>query len=157
MSHTVDANSKMILKRSIGVDITALSLDLSLSNLFWALDGGRTLEVIAVEEGYEIDVLLERANQLIKSGLVEQVQKTAASGSQKLVRAMVKELSKAVGPIADILIEDIAEEAGCDLRHLSLHQMERLVQHLAKEIRPKEKAETFYTNMRSLIEQSYRS
>lgn len=157
MSYTADGISKMILKRSPGVDTAELSLDLSLSNLFWALDGVRSLEILAQDEGYEMDIIFDRANQLMNQGLVEEVVQRAPPGGQYLSQILAKELSKAVGPIADILIEDVVEETGCDLQNIKPHQMENLVRKLTREIGPKQKAEDFYQRMRSLIGQINRS
>ncbi len=148
----------MVLKRSQGIDTANLSLDLSLSNLVWALDGIRTIEAIAREDGYNLDVLVERAGQLLAMGLVEKVvDNSRRIADHSFVQELTRQLSTAIGPIADLLIEDIAQEMGLDLNSFPLYQLDNFIALLSKEIRQKEKADTFVENMRDFIKEKYRS
>ncbi|MDX1709483.1 MAG: hypothetical protein R3274_12840, partial [Desulfobacterales bacterium] len=64
---------------------------------------------------------------------------------------LMAHLSLAVGPIAQVLIEDEVENLGCELSRFPGHRVAELIDKLAQEIRREEKKNEFIEKMAAKI------
>ncbi len=70
MKLTTEEMVGMVLMHAEHVDISNLGLNLHLTNIFWALDGSRTVKAIARQDRYDLNDLADKINTLIEKGLV---------------------------------------------------------------------------------------
>lgn len=151
MDKSLQELSEMTFKQSENVDISDLSLDIKMLNIFWAMDGSRNLKTVAREEAYDLEELAASVQNLMSMGALEA---KAMEGfvAKETLDILTQNLSQTIGPVADILVEDTISDMGHSLSSLPNHKLEQLVNQLAMEIRDEERSESFKSSMAHLIE-----
>jgi hypothetical protein len=89
--------------------------------------------------------------KLMQNGLVEKVDKETVTLDLDFFDYLVAQLSLAIGPIAQVLIEDEIHKLGHEISQFPGHRVADLIRNLAREIRRKEKKEVFLKMMASKI------
>jgi predicted transcriptional regulator len=145
--------SAMVFKRVVREDIKKIPLDHQTLNVFMELDGKVSLKTVAQKAGLNMGTVRQVIARLIQNGLVEKVDPKVILLDKDFFDYLVAHLSVAVGPIAEVLIEDEVEKLGHKLSRFPGHRVAELVDNLAREIRREEKKTAFLNMMAAKIKQ----
>ncbi len=135
--------SQVVFKRSEKANLSDHKLDVTLQNVVWAMDGKRSLDVIAREDHYDLEDLSEKANQLLMLGVIEPHKSSHATIDQTFVHFLSRQLSKSIGPVTSILISDTAEALGHPLTMFPVNKLPHLIDLLSQEIQGNEDKAAF--------------
>jgi len=143
--------STMVFKRVVRQDIGEFPLDHQMLSVFMALDGKAPLGAVARKTGLNMSSMREIIAKLMKNGLVEKEDQKIVMLDKDFFDYLMAHLSLAVGPIAQVLIEDEVENLGCELSRFPGHRVAELIDKLAQEIRREEKRNEFIEKMAAKI------
>jgi hypothetical protein len=149
MKVSIDKFAELIIKRSEMVDVSNLSLNIHLANIFWALDGTRTVQAIARQENYELQDLIKNISLLIEKGMVY-VSDIGDIVDQVRMDSIKENLARIVGPVASIILENTICEMDRQVTTFPVHEIDRLVDLIAEKIKPDDKAKEFKQSMTNL-------
>ena len=130
--------SDVYYRKVISKNNDAVSLDADMIRLLIAVDENKNLYQIAEEVDMGSLAFKTALSKLLDQGLIEPVQKDIPVLDQTFIETLRIHLSRAIGPMAEILIEDIAEEMEVDPAAIPVSQAAELIAHLSLEI-PDEK------------------
>jgi predicted transcriptional regulator len=140
-----------VFKRIVRDDIGEYPLDHKMLTVFMELDGKAPLGVVARKAGLNMSTMREIIAKLMQNGLVEKVDKETVTLDKDFFGYLVAQLSLAIGPIAEVLIEDEIHELGHEISRFPGHRVADLLHNLAREIRRKEKKDVFLKMMATKI------
>ena len=143
--------SAMVFKRIVRKDIGEFPLDHQMLSVFMELDGKAPLGAVARKTGLNMSSMREIIARLMKNGLVEQEEQKITTLDREFFEFLMAQLSLAVGPIAQVLIEDEVENLGYELSRFPGHRVTELIERLAQEIRREEKKDVFLKLMAAKI------
>ena len=143
--------SAMVFKRIVRKDIGEFPLDHQMLSVFMELDGTAPLGAVARKTGLNMSSMREIIARLMKNGLVEQEEQKITTLDREFFEFLMAQLSLAVGPIAQVLIEDEVENLGYELSRFPGHRVTELIERLAQEIRREEKKDVFLKLMAAKI------
>lgn len=143
--------SSMVFKRAVRQDIGEFSLDHQMLSVFMELDGKAPLGAVAQKTGLNMSSMREIIAKLMQNGLVEKVDPKIVMLDKDFFDYLMAHLSLAVGPIAQVLIEDEVENLGYELSRFPGHCVAELIDNLAQEIRRQEKRNVFLKMMATKI------
>ena len=143
--------SSTVFKRIVRDDIGEYPLDHKMLTVFMELDGKAPLGVVARKAGLNMSTMREIIAKLMQNGLVEKVDKETVTLDKDFFDYLVGQLSLAIGPIAQVLIEDEIHNLGHEISRFPGHRVADLVYNLAREIRRKEKKDVFLKMMATKI------
>ena len=135
--------SAMVFKRVVRQDIGKFQLDYKMLSVFMELDGKAPLAVVAQKTGMNMSSMRDVIAKLMQNGLVEKADREMVMLDKDFFDFLVAHLSLAVGPIAQVLIEDEVENMGYELSGFPGHRAADLIDNLAQEIRREEKKDVF--------------
>ena len=101
-------------RKVIRADNDEISLDADMIRLLIAVDESKSLNQIAEEVDMSNTAFKIALSKLLRQGLIEPVQKDLLVLDKSFLEALRINLSKAIGPIAEILIADATEEMQVD-------------------------------------------
>jgi len=143
--------SSTIFKRIVRDDIGEFPLDYQMLAVFVELDGKAPLRTIAQKANLNMSTMREIIAKLMRNGLVEKVDKKIVTLDKDFFDYLVYHLSLALGPIAQVLIEDEIHDLGLEISRFPAHRVAELVDNLAREIQRKEKKTVFLKMMAAKI------
>jgi len=139
--------SYMIYQCSIPNDLLEFTCDSHMLKVLTALDGATNLGGVAKKAGLPIKMAIAAAAQLLKYKLIEPSSDAAQGLSQEFMIYLHEQLSAAVGPIAEILVEDASRELGYTPDTLPAFKAAELVELLAQDIQRDDKRIAFQQSM----------
>lgn len=148
-----DELANMVFQRVTRNDHGEFSMDSRMLTLLMEIDGKRSLGEIALKRRLQIKELKSTLSRLLQLKLIMPVQPAVSTIDQDFLNFLRLQLSQAVGPIAEILIEDAIADLGHNLSSFPTNQVAELVDLLSKEIQREDKAMTFKQNIVSKIRQ----
>ena len=154
MDYSLQELSGMVFRKSENVNISDLSLDIKMQNIYWAMDGSRDLKTVARDDAYDLEELAENVQNLLKMGVLETSQVIPGVVDKETLDILIQNFSRAIGPMADIIVEDTISDMGYSLSSLPNQRLEQLINQLALEIRDVEASENFTSSMTHLIKPS---
>jgi hypothetical protein len=98
------------------------------------IDENKDLLQISNEAGLDISMLNQILSKLLKLKLIEPVEKRGRFLSNKFLGDLRSNLSQAVGPMAQILIEDTVAEMELKMSEIPEHQAAELISNIAQEV-----------------------
>jgi len=119
-------------------DSDEISLDANMIRLLIAVDENKSLYQIADEVDMETTSLKTTLSKLLKQGLIEPVKKDIPYLDRAFLEALRVNLSKIIGPMAEILIEDVVADMNLINSEIPKNQAAELINNLSLEI-PEEK------------------
>lgn len=119
-------------------DSEEISLDADMIRLLIAIDENKSLYKIAEEVDMETTTLKKTLSKLLEQGLIEPVKKNVPYLDRFFLEALRINLSKAIGPMAEILVEDVVAEMNLNISEIPVNQAAELINNLSLEI-PDEK------------------
>ncbi len=148
--------SGLVFKPVVRDDLGNFSLDGHMLSLLMALDGKKNLGTISQKTGLSMAAIRDIAGKLLDLKLIEPIESAAAWVDRDFIDYLVAELSIAIGPLAEVLVEDGVEDLGCTLRTLATHRAAALINLLSQEIQREEKRAEFKQRMvRKIKEKGY--
>jgi predicted transcriptional regulator len=145
--------SSMVFKRVVRQDIGEIPLDHQMLSVFMEMDGKAPLDTVAQKTGLNMSSMREIIAKLMQNGLVEKVAQEIVMLDKDFFEYLVAHLSLAIGPIAQVLIEDEVENLGYELSRFPGHCVAELIDNLAQEIRREAKKNVFLKMMATKIRQ----
>jgi hypothetical protein len=135
--------AKLVPKIVKNQDIAQHQIDIKLKNVYWAIDGIRTLGEIATEGMYEPTVLIDLVKKLMDMGLVmvgNDVKKFTDSGFFDFLSDLLK---KELGPMGEIVLEDAVATLGFGKNNFPESNIPKLINLLAADMGDAGKADSF--------------
>ena len=128
-----------------------IRLDADMIRLLIAIDETKELEQIANEVGMDHARLNTTLSKLLELKLVEPVQTDIPCLDNAFIRALKINLSQAVGPMAEILIDDVAADMNLSVSQIPIAQAAEFISTLSLEIPDEDSSVQFKKAMLELI------
>jgi hypothetical protein len=143
--------SNMYYRKVIRTDNDEISLDADMIRLLIAIDENKSLNQIAEEVDMSGSEFKSTLSRLLEQGLIEPVQKKLMVLDKSFLEMLRVNLSKAIGPIAEILIEDVAEEMQLEPSAIPINQAAELITQLSLEVPDEESQIQFKKSMITIL------
>jgi len=145
--------SGQVFQRITKADLGEFSLDGKMLNILMSLDGQKDLAGIAEQQGLDLDTVQQVMSRLVDLGLAERVETDSSSVDQEFLDYLTNQFLEAVGPIATVLMEDVARDLGYELANLPGNRAAELIIQLSQEIQQEERRNRFKQNMLNMIKE----
>ena len=139
--------STMVFKWLLRDELGDFSLDQTMLTVFMELDGQKNLSAVARKVGLNMSSMREVISKLLQLKLIEKVEEKILFLDNDFIEYLFGQFSLAVGPIAQVLIEDEIQDLGFTLSQFPTQRVAELVDRLSREIRRDEKKSDFKRNM----------
>ena len=139
--------SALVFKPVVRDDLGNFSLDGHMLTVLMALDGKKNLGQVAQNTGLNMATLREAVGKLAGLKLIEVVQDTQNVIDHDFMRYLISEMSIAIGPLGEVIVEDGLEDLGFNQTNFPTHRAAELINLLAQEIQREEKRTEFKQNM----------
>lgn len=143
--------SKLVLKRTVRADLGEVSLDSEMLQVLMELDGTKNLGQVARSLNMNMKNLRVILTKLYKLHLCETAKDSIPSLGRDFFNYLSSELSRAMGPIADVVIEDEISEMGENQAKFPAHRAAELVDMLARQILREERKVAFQQAMVKML------
>ncbi|MFZ1983630.1 MAG: hypothetical protein WAU91_04405 [Desulfatitalea sp.] len=147
MQPSIADMAHIVYQCSIPKDLMECTCDSYMLKLLVSLDGGATLAAIAKKLGLPIKSVSEAANRLLALKLIAPADGVAIHVDQSFMDFLKEQLSIAVGPIAEIIIEDTIKDFGFAMTSFPTYKVADLVALLAQEIQHEDHRRAFQQKM----------
>jgi len=137
----------LVFRRAQGTGETQFTMTTQMIDILAAMDGQRNLGELVQQTGVDIGTVKSVAAQLLNAKLVELVKSEPPAVDNEFTAFLLREMSLAIGPLAEVVIEDAMHDLGCPEGPLPQGRAAELVDLLSKEISRPEKRSQFQTNM----------
>ncbi|UCF86146.1 MAG: hypothetical protein JSV50_11100 [Desulfobacteraceae bacterium] len=137
----------LVFKRVVRKDIGEFSLDSDMLRVLMELDGRQNLGEVAKKTNVNMGVIRKVMPKLLQLKLVQLVESAVSMLDEDFFDYLQAELSLAIGPIAEVLVEDALNDLGHQRTQFPSHRAAELVDLLAREIQREEKMVQFKQNM----------
>ena len=141
----------LYFRKVIRKDSKEISLDADMIRLLLAIDENKSLYQVAGEVDMETTTFKHTLSKLMKQGLIEAVKKDAPVLNEHFLGQLQANLSRAIGPMAEILIEDIVAEMELSISEIPIQQAAELINNLSLEIPDDEYRIQFKRSMLDII------
>jgi hypothetical protein len=145
--------SGMVFKRLSRNDTGEISLDGRMLSVLMELDGKKNLSAVAKQTGMSMNDLRSIISRLLELNLIEPLENAKPVLDKDFLSYLNSELANAIGPVAEVIIEDSASELGYDLSKFPGNRAAELIDLLAREIQKEDKKNTFKQNMLNKIKE----
>ena len=139
--------SSMVFKQVVTGGMGDITLDSGLLNVFMELDGKKNLGMLAQKTGLNMGEIREAVSKLLKMKLVESSTENVLMVDGEFFNFLNAQLSLAVGPIAEVLIEDEIVNMGHGIANFPASKAAELVEMIAMTIEHEEKRSVFKVSM----------
>ena len=139
--------SSMVFKQVVTGGTDDITLDSSLLNVFLELDGKKNLGIIAQKTGLNMGDIRDIVSRLLQLKLVEPAAEAILMADDDFFNFLNTQLSLAVGPVAEVLIEDEIANMDHDSSKFPVFMAAELVEILAMAIKREEKKSAFKLSM----------
>lgn len=127
--------SMLVVKRSEQSDLFDRLQDIQSLNILMLLEHPKTVTAATQEAGYKVEDVKDQLESLIKDGLLKVIDGKGIVLDAGFISYLEKQLTQAVGPLAAMLLEDVAWDLGYDINYFPFSQTTSLCGLLAKEIK----------------------
>ena len=141
----------LFFRKIIRKDSDEISLDADMIRLLIAIDENKSLHQIAEEVEMETTTLKKTLSKLLNQGLIEPVKKDIPYLDRVFLEALRINLSKVIGPMAEILIEDVVAEMELKTSEIPVNQAAELINNLALEITDEKDRIEFKKSMLNIL------
>ena len=139
--------SRMVLRRTVSADLGEVSLDSQMLQVLMELDGKKTLGQVAQSLNISMKDLRTVLGKLHDLKLCEPAKENMPTLGKDFFDFLSNQLSRAMGPIADVVIEDEINGMGEDPKFFPAHRAAELVDLLARQILREERKVAFQQAM----------
>ena len=138
-------------RKVIRKDSNEISLDADMIRLLIAIDENKSLYQIADEVEMEEAALKKNLSKLLEQGLIEPVKKDLPVLDKIFLQALKINLSRLIGPMAEILIEEVVLDMELTAPEIPVHQAAELITALSHEIPDEVKRIEFKKSMMDIL------
>jgi len=138
-------------RKVIRKDTDEISLDADMIRLLIAIDENKSLYQIAGEVEMQAVTLKKNLSKLLEQGLIEPVKKDLPVLDKIFLQALKINLSKTIGPMAEILIEEVVSDMELTAPEIPVHQAAELITALSHEIPDEIKRIEFKKSMMDIL------
>ena len=143
----------LYFRKVIRKDSDEISLDADMIRLLIAIDENKSLYQIAEEVDMQATTLKTTLSKLLDQGLIEPLKRDISYLDHLFLEAMRINLSKAIGPIAEILIADVVEDMNLKASEIPTNQAAELINNLSLEIPEEKNRIEFKKSMLAILNQ----
>jgi hypothetical protein len=143
--------SDIYYRKVIRADNDKVSLDADMIRLLIAINESKSLYQIADEVDMDNSSFRQALSRLLDQGLIEPVQKDIPVLDESFLESLRINLSKAIGPMAEILIADVTEEMDLDPDRIPVNQAAEMITHLSLEVPDEENQIQFKRSMITIL------
>jgi len=143
--------SDIYYRKVIRADNDKVSLDADMIRLLIAIDESKSLYQIDDEMDLDHSTFRQALSRLLDQGLIEPVQKDIPVLDESFLESLRINLSKAIGPMAEILIADVIEEMELDPARIPVNQAAEMITHLSLEVPDEENQIQFKRSMINIL------
>src|SRR5512139_1499929 len=133
----------LFFRKVIRDEMGRVSLEPQMVRLLVTIDESKPIGTTARELGINLASLRETLQKLLRLGLVEQVENTGAVLNGSFVADLREHMARAVGPMAEVLIEETVDEMGVAMARIPAHLGAERIGNLARQIQREEKRSEF--------------
>jgi hypothetical protein len=126
--------SDIYYRKVIRADNEEVSLDADMIRLLIAIDESKSLYQIADEVDMDNTTFKQALSKLLAQGLIEPAQKNIPVLEESFLESLRINLSKAIGPMAEILIADIMEEMELGPAGIPVNHAAEMITQLSLEV-----------------------
>jgi len=144
-------SSNTYYRKVIRSDNDEISLDADMIRLLLAIDESKSLTQIAEEVDMSRTTFKNALSRLLKQGLIEPVQKDFPVLDKSFLEVLRINLSKAIGPMAEILIADVVEEMDLDAAAIPVNLAAELITQISLEVPEEESQIQFKKSMLAIL------
>jgi len=134
MEVTSKTGAGVYYRKRIRRDLQSVSLNADMIRLLLVIDEYKSLYQISAEAEMDAATFKRTLGRLLEQGLVEPVQRDALPLDRTFLHAMRLNLSRLIGPMAEILIDEVTTEMGLSPSHIPADQAAEIINRLALEI-----------------------
>ena len=143
--------SDIYYRKVIRADNEEVSLDADMIGLLIALDESKSLYQIADEVDMDNAAFRQALSKLLEQGLIEPVQKGIPVLDESFLESLRINLSKAIGPMSEILIADVIEDMALDPAGIPVKHAAEMITQLSLEIPDGENQIQFKKSMLTIL------
>ena len=143
-----------VYRRLARNDAGEFSLDGQLLCVLMEIDGKKTVSEIAESSGLNMDLMGQAISRLLRLKLIETVEKAVLTLDRDFFDYLNTQLSLAIGPVADIIIEETVIDMGHSLLSFPAPLAAALVNLISLEIPREEKRDIFKEHLRNKISEN---
>ena len=143
--------AKMHFRKVTRLDSSEICLDADMIRVLIAIDESKDIATVAREVSMDAATIKATISKLLELNLIEPVKDKGAFLDEAFLQALKTQLSRAVGPMAEILIEDVAADMNFSTREIPQQQAAEFIGSLAMEIPDEESSVQFKKAMLELI------
>ena len=143
--------AKMHFRKVTRLDSSEICLDADMIRVLIAIDETKDIGKVAREVSMDAGTMKATLTKLLELKLIEPVQKPGTFLDEAFMQALKLNLSRAVGPMAEILIEDVAADMSLSTSEIPQGQAAEFIGSLAMEIPDEEGSVQFKKAMLELI------
>ena len=139
--------STMVFKQVVTGGTGDITLDSSLLNVLLELDGKKNLGIIAQKTGLNMGGVRDVISKLLHLKLVEPAEEDVLMADNEFFNFLSTQFSLAVGPVAEVLIEDEIANMDHDISNFPAFKTAALIEILAMAVKREEKKSAFKLSM----------
>ena len=139
--------SALVFKGLVKDNLDEFSIDTQMLKVLTHLDGRKNLASVSRAINMDMKILQEVLTRLYSVNLIVKVDKSVPMLNKEFFNFLVAQLSFALGPLAEFLIEEEIREFGDDPAKVPRRRAAELVNLLARQIPRKEKRVAFQQAM----------
>jgi DNA-binding MarR family transcriptional regulator len=121
-------------RKRIRKDLQSVSLDADMIRMLMVIEEHKSLYQIAAEVEMDSAAFKKTLRRLLEQGLIETVQKPTPRLDKSFLQALRLSLTRRIGPIADIVVEDAVTELKISSSDIAVEQAAELINRIALEI-----------------------
>ena len=143
--------SEAFYRKVIRNDNDQVSLDADMIRLLIAIDENKSLHQIAEEVDMGAATFKKALAKLLDQGLIAPVKKDIPVLDPSFIETLRINLSRAIGPMAEILIQDMAAEMELTPSEIPVNQAAELIANLSQEVPDEENRMQFKKSMLAIL------
>ena len=139
--------SPLVFQLSVKNEPGEVTLDKEMLVVIRELDGKKSIGMVARNIGLELGKIKEIIAKLLTHGIIALVNQSMPMMKEDFFIYLTDELSKATGPMAEVLIDEAIASLDCTQSLFPRHRVQELIDLLAPKIFREEKRTAFKENL----------
>jgi hypothetical protein len=139
--------SPLVFQLSVKNEPGEVTLDKEMLAVIRELDGKKSIGMVAKNIGSELDKIREIIAKLLTHGIIALVNQSMPMMKEDFFVYLTDQLSKATGPMAEVLIDEAVASLDCTQSLFPRHRVQELIDLLAPKIFREEKRAAFKENL----------
>lgn len=143
--------SDVYYRKVIRSDNEEVSLDADMIRLLIAIDESKSLYQFIDEVDMDNTTFRQTLSKLLEQGLIEPIQKDIPVLDETFLELFRINLSKAIGPIAEILVADLMQKMDLNPAEIPVNHAAELITQLSLEVPDRENRIQFKKSMLAIL------